>query len=126
MDARMNGEGLGAGLPPANDRMLTTCFLAALVHGIVILGVTFSSPGGDADKSDGPALEVVLVNEQTPSVANNPNARYLAQRSQLGSGNTLKRERALIPRSSLMAANRPGIPDGEGGAAEQGGSALGA
>ena len=27
----------------ANDRMLTTCFLAALVHGIIILGVTFSS-----------------------------------------------------------------------------------
>jgi periplasmic protein TonB len=121
----MNAEGLSAGLPPANDRMLTTCFLAALVHGIVILGVTFSSPGNDADKSDGPALEVVLVNEQAPSVAKNPDARYLAQRSQLGSGNTLKRERALTPRSSLSPFDRPGIPDGEGAAAVESGQDFG-
>jgi periplasmic protein TonB len=99
--------------------MLTTCFLAALVHGIVILGVTFSSPGSEADEGDGPALEVVLVNDQAPSAAQNPNAQYLAQRSQLGSGNTLKRERALIPRSSLSPVDRLGIPDGEGVAAEQ-------
>ena len=32
------GDLLRAGLPPANDRMLTTCFLAALLHGIIILG----------------------------------------------------------------------------------------
>jgi periplasmic protein TonB len=121
----MNAEGLSPGLPPANDRMLTTCFLAALVHGIVILGVTFSSPGGDADQSDGPALEVVLVNEQAPSVAKNPNAHYLAQRSQLGSGNTLERKRALIPRSSLSPFDRPGIPDGEGAAAFESGQDFG-
>jgi periplasmic protein TonB len=116
---------LKAGLPPANDRMLTTCFLAALVHGIIILGVTFSSSRGAADQGDGPALEVVLVNEQTPNARQNPNAQYLAQRSQLGSGNTLKRERALIPRSSLMTADRPGIPDGEGAAALESGTDLG-
>ena len=39
---------LEAGLPPANDRMLTTCFLAALLHGIIILGVTFSATGQQA------------------------------------------------------------------------------
>jgi protein TonB len=116
---------LKAGLPPANDRMLTTCFLAALVHGIIILGVTFSSSHGAAEQGDGPALEVVLVNDQTPSVKKNPNAQYLAQRSQLGSGNTLKRERALIPRSSLMTADRSGIPDGEGVAALESGSDVG-
>jgi periplasmic protein TonB len=121
----MSSELLKAGLPPANDRMLTTLFLAALVHGIIILGVTFTASGNHAAESDGPALEVVLVNDQAPSVANNPNAAYLAQRSQIGSGNTLKRERALIPRSSLMAANRPGIPDGEGVSAQQAGSDLG-
>jgi periplasmic protein TonB len=115
----MSADLLKAGLPPAHDRMLTTCFLAALVHGIVILGVTFSSSGSDANTGDGPALEVVLVNDEVPSVAKNPNAQYLAQRSQVGSGNTLKRERALIPRSSLMSADRMGIPDGEGVAAQQ-------
>ena len=121
----MSYELLKAGLPPANDRMLTTLFLAALVHGIIILGVTFTASGNHAAEGDGPALEVVLVNDQAPSVANNLQAAYLAQRSQIGSGNTLKRERALIPRSSLMAANRPGIPDGEGVSAQQAGSDLG-
>ena len=121
----MNAEGLEAGLPPANDRMLTTCFLAALVHGIVILGVTFSAPGSHSEPGDGPALEVVLVNDQAPSVAQNPDARYLAQRSQLGSGNTLKRERALIPRSSLNPLDRPGIPDGEGAAPLESGQDFG-
>jgi protein TonB len=116
---------LAAGLPPANDRMLTTCFLAALIHGIVILGVTFSSPGGKSSGDEAPALEVVLVNDQAPSVAQNPNAQYLSERSQRGSGNTLKRERALIPKSSLMAVERSGIPSGEGLAAQQAGTDAG-
>ena len=116
---------LAAGLPPANDRMLTTCFLAALIHGIVILGVTFSAPGGKSSGDEAPALEVVLVNDQAPSVAQNPNAQYLSERSQRGSGNTLKRERALIPKSSLMAVERSGIPSGEGLAAQQAGTDAG-
>jgi len=121
----MNSDTLDTGLPPANDRMLTTCFLAALFHGIVILGVTFSAPGGDAGGGDAAALEVILVNDQTPSVAKNPNAQYLSQRSQLGSGNTLKRERTLIPKSSVMPLDRPGIPGGDGAAAEQKGREAG-
>ena len=111
------GEMLQPGLPPTNDRMLTTCFLAALFHGIVILGVTFSSPGSKADNDGAPGLEVVLVNDQAPSVAGNPNAEYLSERNQKGSGNTLKRERALIPKSSLMAVERAGVPSGDGLAA---------
>jgi protein TonB len=114
-----------AGLPPAHDRMLTTCFLAALFHGIVILGVTFSSPGSKADSNEAPALEVVLVNDQAPSVASNPNAQYLSERSQKGAGNTLKRERTLIPKSSLMPVERSGIPSGDGLAAQQAGTETG-
>jgi protein TonB len=91
----------------------------------VILGVTFSAPGNKGEQGDGPALEVVLVNDQAPSIARNPNAQYLAQRNQLGSGNTLKRERALIPRSSLSPVERQGLPDGEGDASDQTGRDLG-
>ena len=116
---------LGGGLPPASDRMLTTCFLAALFHGIVILGVSFSAPGGKSDANDAPGLEVILVNEQVPSVAQNPNAQYLSERSQRGSGNTLKNERALIPKSSLMPVERSGIPSGDGLAAQQAGTEAG-
>jgi protein TonB len=124
-DIYQAGEMLQAGLPPANDRMLTTCFLAALFHGIVILGVTFSSPGSKADGDGTPALEVVLVNDQAPTVAKNPHAQYLSERTQKGSGNTLKRERALIPKSSLMPVERPGIPSGTGLAAIQAGTDTG-
>jgi periplasmic protein TonB len=119
------GDMLRAGLPPASDRMLTTCFLAALIHGIVILGVTFSAPGGKTSGDDARALEVILVNDQAPSVAQNPNAQYLSERTQRGSGNTLKRERTLMPKSSLMPVERPGIPSGEGLAALQAGTVRG-
>jgi len=105
--------------------MLTTCFLAVLLHGIVILGVTFSSPNRDAAAGEAPPMEVVLVNEQAPSVEKNPNARYLAERNTRGSGNTLKRERTLIPKSSLMPVDRPGIPSGDGVSATQSGRDLG-
>jgi len=106
-------EALESGLPPANDRMLTTCFLAALFHGIVILGVTFSSSHGHTADSDAPALEVVLVNDQAPSVAQNPNAHYIAQRTQLGSG-SMTHQRTEIPKSSAIAEDRLGVPDGDG------------
>jgi periplasmic protein TonB len=122
----LQSDGLpGAGLPPASDRMLTTCFLAALLHGIVILGVTFSS-GSTAPSDDGaPGLEVVLVNDRAPSAAKNPNARYLSQRTQVGSGNTLKNERALIPKSSPMPVDRLGVPSGDGLAAREAGEDTG-
>jgi len=119
------GEMFGAGLPPAHDRMLTTCFLAALLHAIVILGVTFSAPGSKAEGNDAPGLEVVLVDDTAPSVAESPGAQYLSERSQKGSGNTLMRERALIPKSSLMPVERAGIPGGDGLAAQQAGTDVG-
>ncbi len=117
---------LRTGLPPANDRMLTTCFLAALLHGIIILGVSFSSSSSSSGDAGAPGLEVVLVNDRAPSVAKNPNARYLSQRTQLGLGNTLKPERSVIPKSSLMPVDRPGVPSGEGLDAQQSGSDTGA
>jgi protein TonB len=116
---------LRKGLPPASDRMLTTCFLAALLHGIIILGVTFSSGSSSAKDDGAPGLEVVLVNDRAPTAAKNPDARYLSQRTQLGSGNTLKNERALIPKSSLMPVDRLGIPSGDGLAAQEAGSETG-
>ena len=121
----MNSELFQIGLPPANDRMLTTCFLAALFHGIVILGVTFSSAKGDEGGPDSPALEVVLVNDQAPLADKNPNARYIAQRTQLGTGNSLNGQRTLIPKSSQVPVDRLGMPGGEGLAAARNGETTG-
>jgi periplasmic protein TonB len=124
-DAPHAGDLLRSGLPPANDRMLTTCFLAALLHGILILGVTFSSANGTRADDGAPGLAVVLVDDRAPSAAQNPNARYLSERTQLGSGNTLKDERSLIPKSSLMSVDRMGVPSGEGLDAQQAGADTG-
>jgi protein TonB len=114
------------GLPPAQDRMLTTCFLAVLFHGIIILGVSFSVPSRDEAFGEAPAMEVVLVNnDQDLGVPLNPDAKYLSQRSHRGSGNTRKHERTLIPKSSLMPVDRPGIPSGAGMDAAQNGRQAG-
>lgn len=125
-DALQAGDALRTRLPPANDRMLTTCFLAALLHGIIILGVTFSSTSSSSGDEGAPGLEVVLVNERAPAAAKNPNARYLSQRTQLGSGNTLKHERSVIPKSSLMPVDRLGVPSGQGLDAQRSGTDTGA
>jgi protein TonB len=91
----------------------------------VILGVTFSAQNKEAGGPDAPELQVVLVNERAPKAANNPNARYVAQRTQLGSGNTLNAEHTLIPRSSLVSVDQAGVPGGEGLASLQTGANLG-
>ena len=125
MNTPIHEQGLHSGLPPAHDRMLTTCFLAALFHGIVILGVTFGSSTSSDVASNAPALEVVLVNDQAPRADKNPNARYIAQRTQLGSGNTLNGGRTAIPQSSQIPVDRLGTPGGAGVAALQSAATTG-
>jgi protein TonB len=77
---------LREGKAPVWDRLLTMLFLAALLHGLVILGLTFSASAGD--RGSAPGLEVLLVSDELPEADKNPEATYLAQRTQLGSGNT--------------------------------------
>jgi protein TonB len=98
------------GLAPVNDRLTTTLFLAALFHGIVILGITFAAPRGD--DSPTPTLEVLLLTSNDTRAADNLDAQYLAQRSQVGSGTTDERVRPANPASSVLAAEQEGIPEG--------------
>jgi periplasmic protein TonB len=102
---------LREGHAPVWDRLLTTLFFAALLHGLVILGVTFGADAGE--KGGAPGLEVLLVSDELPESDRNPTATYLAQRTQLGSGNTRK---AVAPHNRAAAATpmtHPGIPEGE-------------
>jgi len=110
----VNSETLHSGLPPAHDRMMTTCFLAALFHAIVILGVTFSGPDRIEAAGDAPALEVIMINGDDGHAGPNNAAHYLSDRNRHGSGNTLKADRALIPKSSPMPVEHIGAPDGNG------------
>jgi protein TonB len=67
------------------DRFSSTLFLAALVHGIIILGVSFTAGplGGPAPTS----LEVVIVSGDSRPQAD-PEARLIAQQNLAGAGNT--------------------------------------
>ncbi|MGQ0833792.1 MAG: energy transducer TonB [Gammaproteobacteria bacterium] len=101
---------LREGAAPVRDRLMTTVFLAGLLHATVILGLTFEAAiaGGDA----APGLEVLLVSDELPETESNPTATYLAQRTQLGSGNT---EESVPPRnraSDLTIPPHEGAPDG--------------
>ena len=71
--------------PPVRDRLTTTLFLAATLHAIVILGVSFGQAraGGGADA---PSLEVLLVHNPVAEEQINTRADYLAQVNQRGSG----------------------------------------
>ncbi len=73
------------GSAPVRDRLLMTLFLAALVHGMLILGLTFA--GGGSRDSNAHGIDVLLASDELPTAERNDSAAYLAQRTQLGSGN---------------------------------------
>src|SRR6201982_2870081 len=101
---------LREGKAPVRDRLFVMLFLAALAHGLIILGVNFNSSFGD--KSGAPGLEVLLVSDEVPEADRNDTATYLAQRTQLGSGNTRE---AVAPRnraSSMPIPKQDGVTDG--------------
>jgi protein TonB len=101
---------LREGVAPTRDRLTTTVFMAALVHGVIIVGVTFGS-SGHANQG-APGLEVLIVSEDVPAASSNDNATYLAQRTQLGSGNTTDPRQARSPRAAAEHAANDGRVDG--------------
>jgi len=100
------------GFAPVKDRLTTTLFLAALFHGIVILGVTFAAPRSGGSPT--PTLEVLLLTGPDVKAADNLTAQYLAQRNQVGTGTTDDRVRPANPASSVVAASQDGVADGNG------------
>jgi protein TonB len=108
MSAR--ARGLREGVAPTRDRLTTTIFMAALVHGVIIVGVTFGTRGERV--AGAPGLEVLLVSEDVPEARKNEDANYLAQRTQLGSGNTQDSADARTPRSAAERVALNGRADG--------------
>src|SRR4051794_30156862 len=99
-------------LAPVRDRLTTTLFLAALFHGIVILGVTFAAP--KAPTGPTPTMEVVLLTGADTKAADNLSAQYLAQRNQQGTGTTDDAVRPANPASSTLPMQQEGVADGNG------------
>lgn len=88
----------------ARDRISSTLFMAALLHGIVILGVTFGTGGGDFEPAT--SLDVVLVLDTQTAEQAPENARVLAQSNLDGSGNTT--ENVPLQTASARSADAPG------------------
>jgi periplasmic protein TonB len=101
---------LREGIAPVRDRLTMTIFLAALLHGMIILGLTFSN--GFTDGEAAPGLAVLLVSDEVPAADRNDSATYLAQRTQLGSGNTQKSVRPRNRAGAKPVVAHEGLPDG--------------
>jgi periplasmic protein TonB len=78
---------LGEGRAPVRERLIAMLFLMALLHAIVILGLTFTS-GSHGAEDQVPQVDVVLVTNEVAAAQKNEHAAYLSQRTQLGAGNT--------------------------------------
>ena len=102
---------LREGRAPVWDRLLTMLFLAALLHGLIILGITFNASAGPP--ASAPGLEVLLVSEELPESDKNPTATYLAQRTQVGSGNTRKSVAPHNRASSIPMVQHAGTAKGD-------------
>src|SRR5579872_7499084 len=101
---------LREGKAPVRDRLLTMLFLAALLHGLLIIGITFNDGAG---AGIAPGMQVLLVSDEVPEAERNDSATYLAQRTQLGSGNT---QESVPPRnaaSSMPIPHQDGVPGGD-------------
>jgi len=109
------------GLPPASDRMLTTCFLAAGVPCHRHSGRDLQLREPRCGRPRWAGARGVLVNEQAPRAAANPHARYVAQRNQAGAGNArvwAYPDTQILGRAAGSAGNarrrRHGGPAGRG------------
>jgi protein TonB len=105
------GAPLREGRAPVHERLTAMLFLAALLHAIVILGLTFAAVGGGGG-GETPQLDVLLVTNEVPEAQANDRALYLAQRTQTGSGNTDLALAAASPASRGAPYRRP--EDGRG------------
>jgi periplasmic protein TonB len=93
------------------DRLPPMLFLAALVHGILIIGITFNAMMGD-EYADAISLEVTILADPERSNATPDDADYLAQASQEGGGNTLLQVRPGALAESHVPVDNAGEADG--------------
>ncbi|HEY2035515.1 MAG TPA: TonB family protein [Steroidobacteraceae bacterium] len=112
---------LREGRAPVWDRLLAMLFFVALLHGVIILGLTFKSP--IASSNSAPGLQVLLVSDEVPAADRNDHATYLAQRTQLGSGNTRDPVTPRNPAQAPVLPEQQGTPAGN--AVSPGGEAAG-
>lgn len=97
---------------PAPDRLPPMLFLAALIHGILIIGVTFNAVLSDEFR-EAISLEVTIVADPDPNVLEPERAEYLAQASQEGAGNTQEQARPSAKSESPVPVDNMGTLEGD-------------
>ncbi len=97
--------------PAVPDRLPAMLFLAALFHGILIIGVTFN-PELANQFASAISLEVTIVADADQQIDRPDEAAYLAQASQEGGGNTTEQVRPTAPLQSAMPVDNEGQDDG--------------
>jgi len=102
-------QGGSEGGAPVRERLTAMLFMAAIAHAILILGLTFSI-GAHAPAA--PGMEVLLVSDELPTASRNDRAAYLAQRTQVGAGNT--HTLATGSPDAQRAARSAGVATGQG------------
>lgn len=98
----------------ARDRLSSTAFLAALLHGILILGITFTAGINDPEKLTS-SMEVVLVTSEFEDREPSATAVLLAQQNLAGVGNA-------APDAALRTAPGLSLPSDVLGPAQDGGN----
>lgn len=89
------------------ERLVTTLFFAILLHGTVILGISFSGEEPSTDR--GTTLEITLVHSRSTELPDK--ADYLAEANQRGAGNTREQARPESALSSPDTTVLDGAPD---------------
>jgi protein TonB len=97
--------------PVVPDRLPAMLFLAALVHGILIIGVTFN-PQLANPFADAISLEVTIVADPDQQIDRPDEAQYLAQASQEGGGNITDQIRPSAPLQSAIPVDNQGSEEG--------------
>lgn len=97
--------------PAVPDRLPAMLFLAALIHGILIIGITFN-PELANQFANAISLEVTIVADADQQIDRPDEAAYLAQASQEGGGNTTLQVRPAAPLQSAMPVDNDGQDDG--------------
>lgn len=96
---------------PHPDRLPPMLFLAALIHGILIIGVTFNAVLDD-EFSQAISLEVTIVADPEQNTLEPDEAEYLAQANQEGAGNTQEQSRPSTRVASVVPIDNPGEENG--------------
>lgn len=104
----------------AGNHLSSTMFLAALFHGVVIMGVTFTGADNPPVSDDATTLEVVLITGEYEKQQAPDDAQLLAERNLRGAGNA-----SDVPVQIAYGRNyRPRMPgpeqDGDPEALDQG------